>query len=325
MAFYRAGTVTLVNLSAQVLGLNTDFIGGCSVGECLQAPDGQLYEIANIVSATEFTLGSAYLGVSISLADYAIIPTQSYIYDLAQQVVTLINGYADTRDNAGVGRFNDGTLAKPGLRFKSNETLGIRRVSADTLALVSNGVDQLIVSAQGVTIPSLVGASNNITGNLVGDITSVGNVTTLADEVVMDSHLVGYVPAPGTISASDTLLQALQKLSGNMALSSTASGALPVFYGNFPGVTANVLGTQRKYFDTAIVIKKLSIWAGQPVPGLTTLTLNLNGTAIATIGMVQGASSATSGLLSLSVSPGDYLTIDLTSNGAIDVGLRINY
>jgi hypothetical protein len=267
------------------------------------------------------------------MTPYVIIPTQSFIHDLAKQVVTLVNGYADTRDNAGVGRFNDGTLAKPGLRFKSSEHLGIRRVSGDTFALVSNGIDQLIVSSQGVSIPNMVGASNNITGNLVGDITSVGNVTTLPDAVVLDSHLVGYVPTLGTITAADTILQAIEKLSGNFALLSsgsgsgtgTGTGALSAFFGSFPGTTANLTGTQRKYFDTGIIIKEMSIWAAAAVPSATTVTLKVNGTSVATAVILSGATAATSGALSLIISPGDYLTIDLISTGALDVGLRINY
>ena len=335
MAFYRTGTISMNNGSTNVVGLNTDFINNIAVGECLQAPSGLLYEIANIVSAVELTLGSPYLGVSISMSPYVIIPTQSFIHDLAKQVVTLVNGYADTRDNAGVGRFNDGTLAKPGLRFKSSEHLGIRRVSGDTFALVSSGVDQLIVSSQGVSIPNMVGASNNITGNLVGDITSVGNVTTLPDAVVLDSHLVGYVPTLGTITAADTILQAIEKLSGNFALLSsgsgsgtgtgTGTGALSAFYGSFPGTTANLTGTQRKYFDTGIIIKEMSIWAAAAVPSATTVTLKVNGTAVATAVILNGTSAATTGALSLIISPGDYLTIDLISTGALDVGLRINY
>jgi hypothetical protein len=58
MAWYRTGTISLTNGSTAVTGSGTAWISNAAVGEALLAPDGKLYEIANIASDTSITLGS---------------------------------------------------------------------------------------------------------------------------------------------------------------------------------------------------------------------------------------------------------------------------
>lgn len=100
MSYYRTGTISLTNGSAAVVGAGTDWINGAAVGEALQAPDGNLYEILTISSATAMTLGQVYLGATASGQSYSIVPTQSYIRDLASQAATLVNSYSATNTTA---------------------------------------------------------------------------------------------------------------------------------------------------------------------------------------------------------------------------------
>lgn len=59
-------------------------------------------------------------------------------------------------------------------------------------------------------------AGNVLTNaNLTGDVTSVGNATTLTNAPVIAKLLTGYTSSAGTISASDSILIAVQKLNGN--------------------------------------------------------------------------------------------------------------
>jgi hypothetical protein len=72
-------------------------------------------------------------------------------------------------------------------------------------------------------------ASNVTTNaNLTGEATSVGNAATLTNSAVIGKVLTGYVSGAGTVAATDTILQAIQKLNGNTA----ASG--------FPATTAMI-------------------------------------------------------------------------------------
>jgi len=71
-----------------------------------------------------------------------------------------------------------------------------------------------------VTNAPLTGAvtsAGNVTtvitnANLTGEATSVGNATTLTNSAVIGKVLTGYVSAPGTVAATDTILQAFNKI-----------------------------------------------------------------------------------------------------------------
>jgi hypothetical protein len=53
---------------------------------------------------------------------------------------------------------------------------------------------------------------------LTGDVTSIAGVTTLVNSAVTGQLLTGYVSGAGTVLATDTILQAIQKLNGNDGL-----------------------------------------------------------------------------------------------------------
>ena len=93
--------------------------------------------------------------------------------------------------------------------------------------------------------------------NLSGEVTSVGNVTTLSDAAVLASIITGYVSGAGTVAATDTILQAIQKLNGNtVALSAAVTGAL-VYQGTWNATTntspalASGVGTKGNYYKVA--------------------------------------------------------------------------
>lgn len=93
MAWYRTGTVTVTNGSTTVTGSGTQWIANAGIGEGLLAPDGRIYEILDIVSNTSLRIASSYLGSSQSGQAYVIVPTQSYIRDLAAAAASLVESY----------------------------------------------------------------------------------------------------------------------------------------------------------------------------------------------------------------------------------------
>jgi hypothetical protein len=71
----------------------------------------------------------------------------------------------------------------------------------------------------GVTAPAGSCVQTVVTNaNLTGDVTSVGNATTLTNAPVIAKVLTGYVSGAGTVSSSDSILSAIQKLNGNDAV-----------------------------------------------------------------------------------------------------------
>ena len=78
---------------------------------------------------------------------------------------------------------------------------------------------------------------------LTGDVTGSGTgsfVTTVSNAAVTGKALTGFVSGAGTIAATDTILQAIQKLNGNDALK--APLASPTFTGTVSGITAAMVG-----------------------------------------------------------------------------------
>ena len=152
MAWYNTGTIALTNGSATVTGSGTNFLVGAQIGEALYAPDGKLYEIQTINSATVITLASNYLGSTASGQNYQIIPTQSLVADLASDVTDLISDFADVRDYAGNGKFNDGAVGTPGITFTQDQDNGLYRIGSNNWALAAGGIKQVDLSATDVEI-----------------------------------------------------------------------------------------------------------------------------------------------------------------------------
>ena len=78
------------------------------------------------------------------------------------------------------------------------------------------------------TAASLTAGHVTTNANLTGDVTSVGNATTLTNAAAIGKVLTGYASAPGTVAATDTILAAFGKLNGNAALVLDPQGGLLV-------------------------------------------------------------------------------------------------
>ena len=107
---------------------------------------------------------------------------------------------------------------------------------------VSTGA-QIFAGAKTFTstiVGSISGNAATVTtnANLTGEVTSVGNAATLLNSAVIGKVLTGYVSGAGTVAATDSILQAFQKINGNDALK--APLASPTFTGtvNLPTFTS---------------------------------------------------------------------------------------
>lgn len=67
--------------------------------------------------------------------------------------------------------------------------------------------------------------ATNFTGNLTGEVTSVGMVTTVSNAAVIAKVLTGYVSSAGVITPADTILSAIEKMTGNINAAGAPGGA----------------------------------------------------------------------------------------------------
>lgn len=141
MAWIKAGTVAISNGGTTVTGTGTSWLTGVNVGDAFVAPDGRLYEITGINSATSLVIAPAYQGSGVSGSDYIIAPTRSLTGTLAERVQSLISDFSDVKDNAGASKMGDF------IRYLSDQDTGLQRVGSNTQVLVCGGVDSLRLTA----------------------------------------------------------------------------------------------------------------------------------------------------------------------------------
>jgi hypothetical protein len=125
-------------------------------------------------------------------------------------------------------------------------------------------------------VTSVGNAATVITNaNLTGDITSVGNATTLTNAPVIAKVLTGYVSGAGTVAATDSILQAIQKLNGNNSTNANLTGPI-TSVGNATSI-ASQTGTGTKFVvDTSPTLVTPDL--GTPTALVGT---NITGTATA--------------------------------------------
>ena len=166
MAWYRVGTVNVTNNSNTVVGVGTAWVQAAALGETFLGPDGGLYEITAINSNTSLSINPAYKGPTSTAQNYALMPTQGYLRDLAAQAAALVNAYASVKDNAGQGKFATGTVAAPSLRAAADEDTGVNFEGGNVLGLVAGGAKKATVNSTGVEVHGkMKAATAEITGN----------------------------------------------------------------------------------------------------------------------------------------------------------------
>lgn len=139
MTWYNQGTISLTNGGATVSGDGTDFIQYVRAGDALHAPDGNIYEITGIVSATELTLAQAYMGATEAGATYSIQPTPAEVRALAARVAELVNNYSGYLETALKGRFGNGTQTAPSIAFEEDLDSGFEPLEANIIGAIAGG------------------------------------------------------------------------------------------------------------------------------------------------------------------------------------------
>ncbi|RGP39050.1 hypothetical protein [Pseudotabrizicola alkalilacus] len=153
---YSTGTLTLTNGSAAVTGTGTAWVGGLRAGWILLIPGEGPLLIQSVASDTALTLARPYQGSTRSGAVYNALATRGEMTTFLTQLQTVLTAMQGTIDGAGAGKFADGTVAIPGLRFASDEDTGMRRSAANALALVTGGADRLVVTNSGAALTGLL-------------------------------------------------------------------------------------------------------------------------------------------------------------------------
>ncbi|MEI6277259.1 MAG: hypothetical protein WCP08_14770, partial [Prolixibacteraceae bacterium] len=227
-------------------------------------------------TATKVTFDAKGLvtgGSAATTADIAASTDRNYVTDAQAVIISNTSG-----SNTG-----DQTLSSLS-GVPSNRNLTINGTTYDL------SVDRTFA------ITNISGNAATVTTNadLNGEVTSVGNVTTVTNAAVIGKVLTGFVSGAGTVAATDNILQAIQKLDGNLT---TGTG---VMAGDVTGTSgANTVvkinGTSLSGLSTGI----LKNTTGTGVPSIAVasdfpiLNQNTTGTASGVSGVVAVANGGT--------------------------------
>jgi hypothetical protein len=150
-------------------------------------------------------------------------------------------------------------------------------------------------------------ASNVTTNaNLTGEATSVGNAATLTNSAVIGKVLTGYTSGAGTVAATDTILQAIQKLNGNTAaVPGTVTSVSVVSNNGFAGTVATDTATPAITLTTTVT----GMLKGSSVSGIVSAGTSgadySDGTSALATGILK--STTATGALTIAVAATDYV------------------
>lgn len=197
--------------SAQLAGVISDETGSAG-GGVLVFSNSPVFTTPNIGSATGSVSGTAS-GLSATLVATSGGTGQS-TYTVGDLLVgDATNTLAKLADVAtGSVLISGGVGVAPS--WSSTPTFTGTNISGTAASFTAGNVTTNANLTGGVT--SVGNAATVVTNaNLTGDVTSVGNATTITNAPVIAKVLTGYTKGSGTVAATDTILQAFQKLDGN--------------------------------------------------------------------------------------------------------------
>jgi hypothetical protein len=160
--------------------------------------------------------------------------------------------YADAQATAAVSGKQNTLTNSAGLAGALSDETGTGLAvfaTSPTLVTPNLGTPSTLVGTNITgTAAGLTAGTVTTNANLTGEVTSTGNATTVTNAAVIGKVLTGYTAGAGTVAATDNILQAIQKVDGNVAL--RAPLASPTFTGT-PSLPTGTTGITQAAADNS--------------------------------------------------------------------------
>jgi hypothetical protein len=213
---------------------------GAATNNITFGPGSQIYNIGGVAQISLSTSG-VQIGSGSTVTTISTDGTFAGAVDTTLSTSLAIKTYVDSQIG-GSGAVNPGLInelayyaaagdAVSGLATTINGILvtdGSGVPSINTTLPASISATDMILTTPDLGTPSALDATNAIgtaagltagtvttNADLTGDVTSAGNATTLTNSAVTGQALTGYSISSGTVLATDSILQAIEKIAGN--------------------------------------------------------------------------------------------------------------
>lgn len=162
MAWYKSGTCSVTSGSPTVTGTGTAWVDNVRIGsDGFVGPDGLLYEISKVVSATEIILAVAYKGTTAASGRYAVAPIQGYTKELADKAAALIDQFSDAEATAASSASAAASSASAAAETKTGIDNEIAQAKTDIATAKGNSISA-VKSQESASLAALESAIETI-------------------------------------------------------------------------------------------------------------------------------------------------------------------
>ena len=209
--------------------------------------------------------------------------------------------YVDAQTTASVANKQNTLTNSAGLAGALSDETGTGLAvfaNSPTLVTPNLGTPSTLVGTNITgTAAGLTAGTVTTNADLTGEVTSVGNTTTVTNAAVIGKLVTGFTSGSGTIVATDNILQAIQKLDGNTALKAAINSPTLTGTPSAPTATAGTSTTQlatTEFVTTAVSAATIAD-ATTSVKGKIQLAGDLAGNASApSVVKIQGVAVSSS-------------------------------
>lgn len=228
------GSITLTAYNGGSVILETQSVVFGQGGSCTFSLAGyagnniqinNIYQIFNMGGNPILGLYASGLQIGGSGATVTTISTDGTFagaVDTTLSTSLAIKTYVDSQIG-GSGAVNPGLINELAYYAAAGDAVsGLATAINGVLVTDGSGVPSISTTLPAVDASSVTGTASGLTAgtvttnaDLTGDVTSTGNATTLTNSAVTGQALTGYSISSGTVLATDSILQAIEKIAGN--------------------------------------------------------------------------------------------------------------
>lgn len=272
MAWYKSGTCSVTSGSPTVTGAGTAWVDNIRIGsDGFVGPDGLLYEISKVVSATEIILAVAYKGTTAASGRYAVAPIQGYTKELADKAAALIDQFSDAEATAA----SSASAAASSASAASNSATAAassKNAASASAATATSQASAAKDSASAASSSASSAATSEKNASASASAAAASQSAVSADKTQIESDIASAQTA--IASARDSAIDAVTKAGGISIVRAVTTLSSDLTAGTSFAVPEYTMGANRLFIYLDGIICQAGSSAQYVEKTSTTITFN---------------------------------------------------